>query len=394
MSLPLSSTQSQAPTARAKSQHQPYLDGLRGVAILGVLADHFHVPLPPLFHVGPVGVRFFFILTGYFITLSLWKVRDAVTESPRDRNFHIGRFYLGRLLRVGPPFYLALLVGALLGIREIYDNFFWLATFQTNTYIVHLGYWPTAISHFWSLAVQEQFYILWPVVVLILPRRWFISFMVGCMIFALGFRVICILSGANEVIRWVTLCGCLDSFAAGALIAYLKESRLLEKIQFLPRAVLLAMPLSAIACYFLARLMTTVSHENVCLALAETFDALFLSWLLVASLGGIKSRYAQFLGWSPLIYLGRISYGVYVYHVFIIILVSPFLIANGLGVLDRTLILLAVTFAVSSLSWHFLEQPVIAWKNNMTQAPRRAVLPKREAAPAPAFAPTGFSPAA
>jgi peptidoglycan/LPS O-acetylase OafA/YrhL len=140
--------------------------------------------------------------------------------------------------------------------------------------------------------------------------------------------------------------------------------------------------------------MTTVSHENVCLALAETFDALFLSWLLVASLGGIKSRYAQFLGWSPLIYLGRISYGVYVYHVFIIILVSPFLIANGLGVLDRTLILLAVTFAVSSLSWHFLEQPVIAWKNNMTQAPRRAVLPKREAAPAPAFAPTGFSPAA
>jgi peptidoglycan/LPS O-acetylase OafA/YrhL len=247
MSLPLSSTQSQAPTARAKSQHQPYLDGLRGVAILGVLADHFHVPLPPLFHVGPVGVRFFFILTGYFITLSLWKVRDAVTESPRDRNFHIGRFYLGRLLRVGPPFYLALLVGALLGIREIYDNFFWLATFQTNTYIVHLGYWPTAISHFWSLAVQEQFYILWPVVVLILPRRWFISFMVGCMIFALGFRVICILSGANEVIRWVTLCGCLDSFAAGALIAYLKESRLLEKIQFLPRAGLLAKPLSAIA---------------------------------------------------------------------------------------------------------------------------------------------------
>jgi hypothetical protein len=93
MSLPLSSTQSQAPTARAKSQHQPYLDGLRGVAILGVLADHFHVPLPPLFHVGPVGVRFFFILTGYFITLSLWKVRDAVTESPRDRNFHIGRYW-------------------------------------------------------------------------------------------------------------------------------------------------------------------------------------------------------------------------------------------------------------------------------------------------------------
>jgi peptidoglycan/LPS O-acetylase OafA/YrhL len=391
MSNPLSPTLAAAHPPRAKTQYQPYLDGLRGVAILGVLADHFHVPLPPIVHVGPVGVRFFFILTGYFITLSLWKVKDAALETPADRSLHIGRYYLGRLLRVGPPFYLALLIGAVLGIREIYDNFFWLATFQTNNYIVHLGYWPTAISHFWSLAVQEQFYILWPVVVLTLPKRFFVPLMFACVAFSLGFRVTCILSGATEVTRWVTLCGCLDSFAAGALIAYMKEGRLLEKIQYLPRAVLLAMPLTAIASYFLARVMTTLPHESAYLALAETFDALFLSWLLIASLNGIKNRYAQFLGWSPLIYLGRISYGVYVYHVFIIILVSPFLIANGLDIVTRTLILLAVTFAISSLSWHWMEQPIIAWKNRMGQPPV-PVVPKRTEVPvAPSAQPASTS---
>jgi peptidoglycan/LPS O-acetylase OafA/YrhL len=376
-----------SPPTRPKTQYQPYLDGLRGVAILGVLADHFHVPLPPIIHVGPVGVRFFFILTGYFITLSLWKVKAAALENPSERGLEIVRYYFGRLLRIGPPFYLALLVGALLGIQEIHDNLFWLATFQTNNYIVHLGYWPTAISHFWSLAVQEQFYILWPVVVLTLPKRFFVPLMLGCVVFALGFRMTCILSGAPEVTRWVTLCGCLDSFAAGALIAYLKEGRLLEKIQLWPRAVLLVLPLAAIACYFLARFFTTLSHESAYLALAETCDALFLSWLLIASLNGIKSRYAQFLGWAPLIYLGRISYGVYVYHVFIIILVSPFLIANGLDIISRTAVLLAVTLLVSAVSWHWMEQPIIAWKNSLGHATR----PIPAKAPVPAAEPDTVS---
>ena len=368
-------------TGRPKSQYHPCLDGLRGLAILGVLADHFHVPLPPLFHVGPVGVRFFFILSGYFITLSLWKLRDTAAESPLDRIWHVLKFYVSRLARVGPPFYLALAAGALFGIHEVYDNFFWLVTFQTNTYIWHVGYWPLAISHYWSLAVQEQFYLLWPLVVLTIPKRYFMPCMLACMAFALCFRIGCILTGASEITRWVTLLGCIDSFAAGALIAYLKESRLLEKIQLLPRTVLLAIPLTAIACYFLGRLMTTMPQENAFLALAESFDAFFLAWILAASLTGIQHRYARVLGWSPLVYLGRISYGIYVYHVFIIILITPFLIANGFDVVGRSLILLVVTLALSALSWRFIEQPIIAWKKTLSYVPRPVTV--KSEAPAP-----------
>jgi peptidoglycan/LPS O-acetylase OafA/YrhL len=357
-----------APAHIHKGRYVPYLDGLRGLAIMGVLADHFHVPLPPLFHVGPVGVRFFFILSGYFITLSLWKVREADLTSPLHRVSLLFRFYLQRLLRIGPPFYLALAVGAAFGIHEIYDNIFWIATFNTNHYIIWRGYWPGEISHYWSLAVQEQFYLVWPLFVLTLPRRAFIPSMLACMAFALIFRMACISTGTNEVIRWVTLLGCLDSFAMGALVAYLKQAKLLEKIHLLSRTWMLALPLAAFACYFLARWMTTLPYNNVCLALAESFDAFFLAWLLVSAITGVTGRYSHILGWTPLVYLGRISYGIYVYHVFIIVLLTPFLVANGLDLLTRTAVLLTVTLLLSSLSWHWLEQPIIAWKNRLGEA--------------------------
>jgi len=281
----------------------------------------------------------------------------------------LGRYYLGRLLRIGPPFYVALVVGALFGIAEVRTNFFWLATFQANNYIAYLDYWPDSISHFWSLAVQEQFYLLWPAVVLTLPRRWFVPAMGAFILFGLVFRIVCILTATSTIFRWVTIFGCVDSFAVGALIAYLKQSRLLEKMRLLSRTALFAMPLVAFSCFFLGRALMTLPEDNVWLALTESFDAIFLAWLLTASLTGVTGWYAVFLAWAPLVYLGRISYGIYVYHVFVIILVSPLLLAWGVsedhGAFIRLAILFALTIAISSLSWHYLEQPFLAWKSSL-----------------------------
>jgi peptidoglycan/LPS O-acetylase OafA/YrhL len=90
----------------------------------------------------------------------------------------------------------------------------------------------------------------------------------------------------------------------------------------------------------------------------------------------------RFLSWTPLVYLGRISYGIYVYHVFIIVLVSPLLVPFGMSedhnAFGRIAVLLALTFAVSSLSWHWLEQPFLAWKAALTSGRKRIPETARE----------------
>ncbi|HEV3272673.1 MAG TPA: acyltransferase [Candidatus Methylacidiphilales bacterium] len=358
---------------QVKSTYYPHLDGLRALAILGILFEHLDLPLPVMLRCGPLSVRFFFVLTGYFITLSLWRVRGEMADS-NEGYMPLGRYYLARLLRTGPPFYLSLLIGALFGIEEVRSNFFWLATFQANNYIAWLGYWPDAISHYWSLAVQEQFYFLWPLIVLTLPRRWFFATMAGFILFGLGFRIVCIVDNSTTLARWVTLFGCIDSFAVGALVAYLRQSKFLDRM-WQSKTLLFAMPLAAGACFFLGRALMTLPEGNVWLALTESVDAVFLAWVLAASLTGMQDRYARILSWEPLVYLGKISYGVYVYHVFIIVLVSPLLASLGMtedhNAFARIAILLAVTFAVASFSWHWIEQPFLAWKAALTSGRKR-----------------------
>ena len=380
-SVDLTDLKAEAPPRQkeqVKSTYQPHLDGLRALAILGILFEHFDLPLPLMFRCGPLSVRFFFVLTGYFITMSLWRVRGEMADT-NEGFLPLGRYYLARLLRTGPPFYLSLAIGALFGIEEVRTNFFWLATFQANNYIAWLGYWPDAISHYWSLAVQEQFYFLWPIVVLALPKRWFLPMMAAFIVFGLGFRIACILENTTTLARWVTLLGCIDSFAVGALVAYLKEAKVLDRM-WRSRTLVFAMPLIACASFFLGRALMTLPEDNVWLALTESVDAVFLAWVLAVSLVGMKGRYARLLSWAPLVYLGKISYGIYVYHVFIIVLVSPLLLQMGMSedhnAFGRIAILLALTVAASSLSWHWLEQPFLAWKNSLKTSRKPAPAPE------------------
>jgi peptidoglycan/LPS O-acetylase OafA/YrhL len=372
---------------KPKSVYQPHLDGLRAIAILGILFEHLDLPLPVMLRCGPLSVRFFFVLTGYFITLSLWRVRGEIADSG-EGFLPLGRYYLARLLRTGPPFYVSLVLGALFGIEEVRTNFFWLATFQANNYIAWLGYWPDAISHYWSLAVQEQFYFLWPLVVLLMPRRWFLPAMAAFIVFGLGFRILCIVNDSTTLMRWVTLLGCIDSFAVGGLVAYLGQRQILHRM-WQSKRLLFAMPLIGCACFFLGRALMTLPENNVWLALTESIDAIFLAWLLAAAVTGMNARYARILSWAPLVYLGKISYGIYVYHVFIIILVSPLLVPYGMSedhnALGRIAILLALTLAMSSLSWHWLEQPFLAWKNAMAAGRKRVPEPTRGALAAPSY---------
>jgi peptidoglycan/LPS O-acetylase OafA/YrhL len=213
--------------------------------------------------------------------------------------------------------------------------------------------------------------------------------MVGFVVFGLAFRVYCIATSAPTLVRWVTIFGCIDSFAVGALLAYLRRAKLLDRMLHLPKTVLFALPLAAFGCFYLGRALMTLPEGNIFLAFTESVDAVFLAWLVAISIRGVEGPWGRFLGWAPVVYVGRISYGIYVYHVFVIIAISPLLAAWGLTaeqhIYGRIAVLIAVTLAISSLSWHLLEQPFLAWKDAIK--PRGVPLSPAGLEPAPATVP-------
>ncbi len=348
-------------------RYQPQLDGLRFVAIFGVLLDHFGLDMPSELHYGQLGVRLFFILSGYFITLSLWKEQVALGTAARSIVKFAGAFYLKRFCRIAPAYYFVLVLGLLLGYPEVREGIFFHLTFTTNFYIVQTGEWPGVVSYFWTLAVQEQFYLLWPFVILLFPRSRFYPAMVLFLLSAILFRLICIETNIPVIAKWTMLPGCIDSFAAGAIVAGLRLQNFTLRAFSLPARCLIA--LLAFSCVISARALGFLPETSPFVAVSETLDTTFLVWIFVNVLDGLPGPFGKFLASRPLTYLGKISYGLYIYHVFIIVIVDPLLQARGLSIQADpwtcATILSTLTIAAAIVSYHLLERPFLRIKDHV-----------------------------
>lgn len=344
--------------------YQPQLDGLRAVAILGVLFHHFGLHIPEFFEYGPISVRLFFALTGYFITIWLWRADDAAKSAGVGVWRELMVFHARRLLRIVPPLYLSLGIAAVLGLELVRRDLPWHMLFASNIYVCKVGYWPETVSHLWSLSVQEQFYLLWPVVVLLTPRRWFPGILAAAIVLAFGYRLACILNDVNPVIRWTMLPGSLDSFATGGLIAWWSQGKLAatlmtERQRWLSGAV-------AFGCLIFARSLRYLPQTDPWVATIDLFEAVFIGWLLASTAQGWRGPAGWFLSLPPLVYVGKISLGIYLYHVLINILLGPRLDAIGVGWashnLVHVLLLSALSIGAAALSWHLMEKPLARFK--------------------------------
>jgi hypothetical protein len=202
--------------SRPSSGYLPQLDGLRGLAIIAVALHHFGFHPPSWIDWGPVGPSVFFMLSGYLITLSLWKLE--ATYQAKQISFWrlLAGFHARRIFRLLPILIILILIGSFTDLPEYRETWAWSLTFTTNLLLVLHNDWIGGISHFWSLSMQEQFYFLWPVVLLV-PRAFFPQAMVAAIALAAGFRLTCIEVGAPEFARWFLLPGSLDAFATGGL---------------------------------------------------------------------------------------------------------------------------------------------------------------------------------
>jgi peptidoglycan/LPS O-acetylase OafA/YrhL len=201
-------------------------------------------------------------------------------------------------------------------------------------------------GHFWSLAAEEQFYLLWPLAVLFLNRRTLIAICWILIALAPIYRAAAT-SLTHDIYANTMLTGVMDCLAAGALLALAPSA--------FPRRFMFAAGLIGCELAVLIFRFDTVSVLDN--ALSPTLLLPLLCWLVAGASQGFQGALGQLLSHPALRYIGRISYGMYVIHYFTIPLLALVLPASANPYL-RSLALGALTIILASLSWHFLERPI------------------------------------
>jgi len=236
------------------------------------------------------------------------------------------------------------------------------------------------VSHFWSLAVEEQFYLVWPWVILCAPRRALLSVVAATIAVGPLSRAVLFTAGAPfDAMRMVTT-SCLDLLAGGALGAILAERHGLE--QALRGRFARALGLAGAALFvwgFAIQMNGPHANGTSQLEVLVVYSRWpFFTWLVLRSAQGFRGALALLLESRPLAFVGKVSYGVYVFHAFVLGLDRLGLAA--LHPLVRCVVYIAFTLAVSWLSWTLFESRLNALKDRFPYEERPAAGTRRAAA--------------
>jgi peptidoglycan/LPS O-acetylase OafA/YrhL len=406
--------------------HVPALDGLRGIAIALVMAFHFYgasvlLTDAPSFAVdryvaravgvGWAGVDLFFVLSGFLITGILLGARGG-------GSYAFVAFYARRVLRIFPAYYgyLALLIVVLPlvpalasdeGLALLRSHQVWYWTYLYNIWLplrplTNIGLFGN--GHIWSLAVEEQFYLVWPFVVLLASRRWLPAICALCIVGAFALRVMLVhgeISSLDNVYAPIMLTPArADTFALGALLAIAAQSpEALARVRAWCVPALTA-GLSVLAGIWIAHDGLSEHNDFVQTLgfsiIAFTFAAL-LAVALVATPGGRAERLFTL---PALRFLGRYSYALYLFHLQVALLVVNRMgaagwqlpLAGGSAIPARLAFTAAgagLSVALAYASWHLYEQHFLKLKRFFPYRARGDQEASRAAAPASSAVDTG-----
>lgn len=360
----------------------PALDGLRAVAFLALYGLHLDY-----LQMGWMGVQLFFVLSGYLITGILLKMKAQIPA----REYFI-KFYGRRFLRIFPLYYSFLFFILIFSVwavnhgykagvfRSVIDHLPYAFTYLYNFFSSYSGFSPSRLlNHLWSLSVEEQFYIIWPFLLLLTPEQHMKKLFLGGIIAGPFFRLLLFLlhkSGtASYLIDPAPLAiyplpfSHVDAFACGAYISRYA----------IPKARKWLVPFGiAIPVIGFASQMASTGHAGPISALGYpvtlpnayqfiwAYSLLNLWFALLIYCIVHEHVLSGFLNWAPLQYLGKISYGLYVYH-FPIIWFSGRIRDLGIPEPQAGLLITPISFIVTviiaSLSYALIEKPILNLKD-------------------------------
>ena len=325
----------------------PQLDGLRAVAVVFVMAFHFIPWVGDYAPLGSIGVRLFFVLSGFLITRILLSARQQASA------IALRSFYVRRGLRIFPLFYFVLALAALIDIGPVRSTIGWHVSYLTNVYLFDRGSWHGSISHLWSLAVEEQFYLVWPFLVLWLPERRLAIVIAAMVCMAPLSRLL--IGGAMTSVLPIS---CVDSLGAGALLTLPSTRRSMMSAGFL-----VGLPLM-FALLALRAIGPLPLSGEVALDLGVSLSA---AWIVGRAAKGFSGWTGVVLIARPVTYVGTISYGLYLYHGFMPYVLGRYIVGfTGMSWFTRFALLTSATLATAAASWRFLEAPILRHKDRVS----------------------------
>jgi peptidoglycan/LPS O-acetylase OafA/YrhL len=196
------------------------LDGVRFIAVSLVLIDHW-LAERNVIPLGPLGVTMFFVLSGFLITRILIQSKFKDETTGRSHWFSVKQFMIRRSLRIFPIYYLTIFACFVLNEPPVREKIVWCLLYATNFYIAFKETWLGSIDHLWSLGVEEQYYLIFPYLILFLPKRYFLNIFWAMVLISIGLRFVLYLNGNPWSTQYVLMPTNLDSFGLGGLLAYL-----------------------------------------------------------------------------------------------------------------------------------------------------------------------------
>jgi peptidoglycan/LPS O-acetylase OafA/YrhL len=339
------------------------LDGMRAIAMMAICWDHWR---PTEWSRGfpfEIFLFLFLVLTGYLITGSLLRERDRSEARGGTWKLEALKTYqIRRGLRIFAPYYAALGIAWVVRAPDaLGPQFAWYFVHLSNIHMALVGHWPAGTNHFWSLASQQQFYLVWPFVIWFLPRKALLPAL-------LGFTALAPLSRLNhdflaqwfawpELLTW----SCFDYFGIGGILALaVHRGMSLESPAF--RWVSRA----ALAAYVIIFGAHQLGMETYGWRIVQqSFLSIGLCGVIAIGSTGMGGLAGKLLESAPLQRIGQLSYGIYLFHNLAPLLAGklvPFLwgeaFMTGPGAFVKPVVFAAVTWGLTLASWRWIETPL------------------------------------
>lgn len=298
-------------------KYNPQLDGLRFFPVFFVVCFHW---LPSIakydvsfFFIG--FANFFFVLSSYLITKILLsaKVRGLAEGISKFKIILV--FVLRRTIRIFPAYYIYLLLLFLIPFtgNDVKNNAGYYFSYLTNYHIFNIQQWPAATAQLWTLAIEEQFYLIWPFIILFVPHRHLLKTFVCCLGASLLLRGISF-QPSSKIPQQILTQYCLDPLAIGGILAYkytIPEQSRLPITKVFNTLVYLSFPLLVLIIF--------TKNYYFSFLLSGLLYSILSQKIIDGAILGYSGFRGNFLQKKVIRYIGKISYGIYLYH-----LVIPF----------------------------------------------------------------------